>query len=262
MVRKTSLAAGWLLLALVASLAASAAGARAADQLDQVVAQRVEGNQAGAQSQVRVDKLSDETDKLAGEYRSVLQQIDALRIYNRQVEGLISAQDAEMASLRRQIDDVELVGRQVTPLMLEMITALESFVELDVPFLLEERDRRVSALRELMERADVTDSERFRRILEAYQVENEYGRTIEAYSGELTLAGKSRTVDFLRVGRTVFIYRTRDGVEVGAWDQKAREWQQLSSEYRGAVLQGLRIARKQAAPDLLRLPVQAAEAVQ
>jgi septal ring factor EnvC (AmiA/AmiB activator) len=259
---RISFAVGRFAVALTLALAAAVAGAQTSSQLDRVVAQRIEGNQAGTQSQVQIDKLSDETDKLAAEYRSVLQQIDALRIYNRQVEELIVAQEEEVASLRDQIDDVELVGRQVIPLMLEMVAALDSFVELDVPFLPEERSSRIAALHELLGRADVTDAERFRRILEAYQVENEYGRTIEAYSGELELEGKSRTVDFLRVGRVVFIYRTRDGAEVGAWDQKARAWETLSSDYHGAVLQGLRIARKQAAPDLLRLPVPAAEAVQ
>jgi FtsZ-binding cell division protein ZapB len=262
MLCRISFAVGGFAVALTVVLAAAAAGAQTSSQLDRVVGQRIEGNQAGAQSQVRVDKLSDETDKLASEYRSVLQQIDALRIYNRQVEELITAQEEEMASLRSQIDDVELVGRQVVPLMLEMVAALDSFVELDVPFLPDERSSRVAALRELLTRADVTDAERFRRILEAYQIENEYGRTIEAYSGELELDGKSRTVDFLRVGRVVFIYRTRDGAEVGAWDQEARAWQTLPGGYHSAVLQGLRIARKQAAPDLLRLPLPAAEAVQ
>jgi FtsZ-binding cell division protein ZapB len=262
MVRKISFAAGRLAIALTSVLAAASAGGQTPVQLDRVVAQRVEGNQAGTQSQVQIDKLSDETDKLTNEYRSVLQQIDALRIYNRQVEELIAAQQVEIGSLREQIDNVELVGRQVTPLMLEMIAALEAFVGLDVPFLMNERTSRITDLRETVARADVTDAERFRRILEAYQIENEYGRTIEAYSGELELDGRSRTVDFLRVGRIVLVYRTRDGAEAGAWDQATRSWQPLSAEYRTAILKGLRMARKQAPPDLLRLPVPSAEAVQ
>jgi hypothetical protein len=261
MVRKISVAAGGIAIALTTVLTATTAGAQTSPQLEDVVAQRVGGNQAGTQSQVQIDKLSSETDSLTSEYRSVLQQIDALRIYNRQVEELIEAQDAEIASQREQIDSIELVSRQVTPLMLEMIAALDAFVELDIPFLMNERTSRMADLRETIARADVTDSERFRRILEAYQVENEYGRTIEAYSGALETDGRSRTVDFLRVGRIVLVYRTRDGAEAGVWDQKARAWKPLTAQYRTAVLKGLRMARKQAAPDLLRLPVPTAEAV-
>jgi hypothetical protein len=259
MIRKSLFVAGGFAAALVAVSVASTLGARAAGELEPVVTQRVEANDDGAQSQVRVDKLSDETDLLATEYRAVLKQTDALLIYNRQITGLVESQDREMASLRGQIDDVELVAREIIPLMLETISSLETFVELDVPFLQKERAARIADLHDLMQRSDVTDAERFRRILESYQIENEYGRTIEAYSGELEVDGKNRIVDFLRVGRTVLIYQTRDGSEAGVWDQDARAWKPVPGDYKSAIRQGLMIARKQAAPDMLRLPVQAAK---
>ena len=83
--------------------------------------------------------------------------------------------------------------------MLKMIDALDQFVELDMPFLLEERRQRVAFLRTLLERSDVTVAEKFRRLLEAYEIENDYGRTIESYKGSLDVDGASREVDFLRI---------------------------------------------------------------
>ena len=154
---------------------------------------------------------------------------------------------------------VRLIAREVMPLMLEMIEALENFVELDVPFLAEERAVRTAELRRLMVRADITDAERYRRIIEAYQIENEYGRTIEVYQGELELDGKSRLVEFLRVGRIALLYQTLDGTETGVWDHRNRAWKEAASS-RSAVRKGIRVARKQTAPDLLRIPVRAAEA--
>jgi hypothetical protein len=210
---------------------------------------------------VRIDKLSDDTDRLTAEFRVLLQRIDALRVYNKQVSDLIVSQKAEMTSLRRQIDDVELVGREVTPLMLGMLDAVENFVELDVPFLPAERSERIAGLHDVMGRADVTDAERYRRIMEAYQIENEFGRTIEAYQGELNLDGSTRQVDFLRFGRVAFLYQTLDGSETGVWDQKKRAWLD-ASEYASAARLGIRMARKQVAPDLLRLPLPTAEAAQ
>ena len=139
-----------------------------------------------------------------------------------------------------------------------MIDAVESFVELDVPFLLDERQKRVAGLREVMGRADVTNAEKFRQIMEAYQVENEYGRTIEAYRGTLERGDKEITVDFLRFGRIALVYQTLDESEAGVWNQETRTWEPLDSGYRSAIRQGLRIARKQAAPDLIRLPLPAA----
>jgi hypothetical protein len=253
---------GALATALLAGSLAPSMPAAGVEGLDAVVAQRVEANQKGAQSQERIDKLADDTEKMTAEYRGLLKQIAAVRVYNRQIDELITSQQTESVSLQAQIDEVEQVGRQVTPLMLEMIQALDLFVKLDSPFLAEERQRRIAGLKEMMTRADVTDAERFRRILEAYQIENEYGRTIEAYSGELTVDGKTRTVDFLRVGRIVLIYQTRDRDEIGRWDQESRSWQPLEAGYRSAVRQGLQMARKQTAPDLLRLPVPTPKAAQ
>jgi hypothetical protein len=261
MVRKIRNEVGGLTVALAAAFVAMGSGTAVAVDLDQLVAQRMEVNDEGVKSQVRIDKISDDTDRLTAEYRVVLQRIDALRVYNKQVSDLIGSQEEEMVSLRRQIDDVELVGREVTPLMLGMLDSIENFVELDIPFLPDERADRMADLHEVMIRADVTDAERYRRIVEAYQIENEFGRTIEAYQGELNLDGSTRQVDYLRVGRVGFYYQTLDGSETGAWNQKQRAWTDASKSASGVRL-GIRMARKQTAPDLLRLPLPTAEAAQ
>lgn len=228
-----------------------------AQTLAEAVETRTKANGEGQVSQVRVDNLSDETDAITSEYRSVLKQIASLQVYNRQLSGLIETQEAEMASLQRQIDDIEMVERGVSPLMERMVSSLEAFVGLDVPFLEDERDRRVEGLRELMKRADVTNAEKYRRIVEAFQIENDYGRTIEAYRGMLE---NGKTVDFLRIGRISLVYQTLDGEETGVWDQNAGEWVPLPSSYRSAIKKGLKIARKQSAPDMIELPLPAASA--
>jgi hypothetical protein len=145
--------------------------------------------------------------------------------------------------------------------MIRMVDGLKKFVRLDVPFLMNERQDRVAQLEALLDRPDVTEAEKYRRIMEAYQIENEFGRTIEAYRGELPApdGGPERTVEFLRVGRVALIYRTIDGNEIGAWDQDAREWTPLPARYRASVKEGFRIAKKQAAPDLFSIPVPAPE---
>jgi hypothetical protein len=153
-----------------------------------------------------------------------------------------------------------VIERQITPLMLKMVESLDQFVELDVPFLVEERRQRVTFLRGLLERSDVTVAEKFRRVLEAYEIENDYGRTIEAYKGTLELSGVTREVDFLRIGRTALLYQSVDGEVFGMWSQQDRGWAPLPAEYRNQIRTGIRIARKQVAPNLLLLPIAAPEA--
>ena len=225
--------------------------------LEGVLDVRSEGNDAAGEAQERIEEISDETDSLLAQYRTALKQIDSLDLYNAQMRDLVAAQEQELASLQEQIDRVQIVGRSVTPLMLLMIDSIEKFVQLDLPFLIEERTQRIAELRKLMARPDVTTAERFRQIMEAYQIENEYGRTIEAYRGTLTLDGEQVTVDFLRIGRIALLYQTLDEAQTGMWDPQAKAWTTLDSSYRSQVRQGLRIARKMTAPDLVTLPLPA-----
>jgi len=232
------------------------------EPLDAAQAVRRQGNVEGVASQQRIDEISDETETLFTRFSNTLRQIDSIRVYNRQMRELIASQEAELAMLGGQLDQVEVVGRSVTPLMLRMIDALDALVQIDLPFLLDERTERVAELRELMIRSDVTSAEKYRRIMEAYQIENEYGRTIEAYRSMLKRGDREVKVDFLRFGRIALVYQTLDGKEAGVWDRQTKSWVPLDASYRTAIRQGLRIARKQAAPDMIRLPLPAAEGEQ
>jgi len=193
------------------------------------------------------------------QYGTSLDVIETLRTYNRQMNELVQAQLAEKSSLDRQLAQVGLVRRGVLPLMEKMVDALAEFVELDVPFQKEERMERVANVREWMQKPDKSEADKYRRIVEAYQIENEYGREITAYNGKLEVNGEPTNVNFLQVGRVALVYQTPNESDAGVWNQKERRWDALDSGYRSAIRQGLRIARKQAAPDLLRLPLPAAE---
>ena len=209
----------------------------------------------GAASQTRINNLDDETDQLTRDYRAALKQLAALREYNAQLEKLIDGQKKEMVSIRRQIEDVTNVDRTIMPLMFRMIDALDQFVKLDVPFLADERRARVANLRALMDRSDANPAEKYRKILEAYEIENEYGRTIEAYEGEMEINGEIRTVSFLRIGRIALVYQTLDGEESGAWDTAQGEFIDLDGDFDSELRSALRIAKQQAAPDLMVVPV-------
>ena len=208
-------------------------------------------------SQTMVSNLSDETQDLLGQYRLVLQQIDRLVAYNDYVERLIVDQEAQITDIRKQLDQFALIERGIVPLMLDSIDTLDKFIDLDVPFLLEERRDRVARLRTIMNLSDVTVSEKYRQIMDAYQIETTYGRDIEAYTGLLEIDGESRQVDFLRIGRTSLTYQTPDQEETGFWNKQTGQWEKLPNKYQNYVTQGLRVARKQVTPNLLELPIEA-----
>ena len=226
-----------------------------AQSLDNVTEVAQAATSDGQASQERVDLLDDETDELTRTYRAALKQLASLREYNAKLENLIEAQKVEMVSIRQQIEDVTNVDRTIVPLMFRMIESLEKFVELDVPFLIDERRSRVQNLRALMDRSDANPAEKYRKILEAYEIENEYGRTIEAYEGQMDINGEERTVAFLRIGRVALIYQTLDADESGAWSQQVKGFVDLDGDFDSELRAALRIAKQQAAPDLLVVPV-------
>jgi archaellum component FlaC len=211
---------------------------------------------AGATDQTKIDSVADQTEKIINDFRSITKVVDGLRVYNALLQTQLNNQESEMQALKESISNVALIERQIIPLMTRMVDALDEFVKLDTPFLMKERTERVERLRGMMERSDVTAAEKFRRVIEGYQIENDYGRTIEAYKGSTEINGNQLEVDFLRIGRVALLYQTVGGATTGAWDKESGAFVELPpATYQKQVSDGLKIARKQVAPDLLVVPV-------
>jgi len=223
-------------------------------RLDVIVAEQTAADQDAGASQGRVNELDDETQKLLTQYRTALAEADSIQAYTKKLQVQVESQRTEIASIERQLAEVETTAREVLPLTQKMLDGLRSLVELDVPFLIEERRNRIAKLEKEMDRADVTLSEKYRRVVEAYQIEMEYGRTIDSYDGRLGDGDDARTVQFLRVGRVALMYQTLDGNETGYWDKDSKGWV-VNNEYRQAFKHGLDIAKKLTAPDLIAVPV-------
>ncbi len=242
-------------LLIAGALVATPVLAQDDEVLKPVVDEAAKINESAAKSQEKINNITDQIGSKLQQFKTLNKEIEGLEVYNAQLQKQINNQNQEMEDLNAAIDEVSVVERQITPLMIRMITGLEQFVELDVPFLAEERANRIADLKAMMDRADVATSEKFRRVMEAYQVEMDYGRTMEAYSGIHTINGQERDVEFLRLGRTALIYQTRDASEQGVWNKQTRQWEELDSSYRTQITKGLRMAKKQLAPDMLMLPV-------
>ncbi|MBA6350212.1 MULTISPECIES: DUF3450 domain-containing protein [unclassified Colwellia] len=224
-------------------------------QLSQVVDAGKEINQSASQSQQRVNAINEQIQTKSQHFKTINKEIDGLTVYNQQMKTQVANQLKELDQIAVSMEQVSIIERQVSPLMARMIETLANFITLDVQFLTTERNKRIADLHSMMERADVAISEKFRRVLAAYQIEVDYGRTIEAYSGLIDIDGSEQNVDFLRIGRVSLVYQTRDGQKLGLWDNASKSWQPLSAQYRLDINKGLRIARKQLAPDLIIVPV-------
>jgi hypothetical protein len=228
-----------------------------AASLDDVLGVRSATTVDGAKSQAKIDETMSQTRDLLQQYKTVMKVVDGLRVYNQQQRRLIKNQEDELRELEESIDNVTVIERQIGPLIERMITGLEKFVDLDIPFLIAERRERIEFLKDTLDRSDVSVAEKFSQVLQAYQVENTYGTTIEAYTDVIELDGKSRQVDMLKWGRVALVFQTPDAEVTGVWDNTAKQWVILDDSFRTGVRDGLRIARKTQTADLVQLPVPA-----
>jgi transcriptional regulator len=227
-----------------------------ADTLKDIVDSNEAKVEAASKSQKTIDGIHTETDTLLEQYRNTNSQIDALQIYNDQLRKQLVSQQQIVTELDDSIARVAIIERQLPGLMQQMLDTLQEFVDLDAPFHRAERQQRIVQLHSSMARADISLAEKFRQLLEAYKIENEYGRKIDSYEDTVEIDGEPRKVNILRVGRVALLYQTRDRMHSGVWDRKAGQWSPLdNAQYRNAVVRGLRIARNQAAIELLQLPV-------
>jgi hypothetical protein len=245
-ISKVKLTKGLVVLALLVTSVASFA------QLQTAVQVVTNTNTAAANSQNSIDRLSDQTEELLVQYRTVISEIESLTVYNQQLEAVVNDQNTAIVSYNEQMNELESTNRAIVPMVIEMVDMLRKIVEADVPFRLNDRLQRVVKLENMLDASNVTTSEKYRNVTEAYQIELDYGRSVSTYQSDIDGGVK---VNFLQIGRTALLYQTLDEKKSGWWNPQAKRFEELPDRYNSTIKEGIRIAAKQAAPDLVGLPV-------
>jgi len=238
---------------LMGLISTSPIHAQDTEQLISAGKARLSDNQS---AQVTVTETSENTQSITKDYMEELKMLKSLNMYNAMLDRQLLGQESEIGKLEKSINNATLIERQILPLLVRMVDALDNFVDIDVPFLSEERAERVEGLQALLLQSDLTTSEKARRVFEAYQIENEYGYTIESYKGKVQQQNSQFAVDFLRIGRIALMYRDLSGTRFGFWDQQNRSWQPLEeSQYKRHITKGLKIAKEEISPELITIPL-------
>ena len=234
-----------------------AAGSVFAQSVDDVLEADLRRIQLAQESQERVNQTVERTRSLEDQYRSINKEIDGLRVYNRLMTAQTNGQKATLDDITISMDQVDSINRQIFPLMERMIAGLEQSIALDIPFLLAEREARVENLHEIMERSDVSVAEKFRKVMEAYQIEMDYGSSSEWYKEELEIEGAVREYNMLRVGRIGLYFQSDDTSVTGWYNKETGQYEMLGNENRNEIRKGIRIARQLVAPELVLIPLPA-----
>ncbi|HBN14920.1 DUF3450 domain-containing protein [Pseudohongiella sp. SYSU M77423] len=219
-----------------------------------------ETNREAAESQERINRLSNSSSSLFEEFKTESDNLEALLVLNANWRRQIAIQEDQLETISESIAEVRNVTQELPLLMSRMIASIEQFIELDIPFHLEQRRARIQFVRDAIDDPNVSTAERFRQILVLYQTENAYGRTHETYSATLNLDGVPTDVDMLRVGRIALTYQTKDRTRTGAWDSESRQWVTLEDgAYRNAIRDAINVSSGLIAPEIFELPIVAPE---
>jgi len=226
-----------------------------AELIDTAISLEASSSTAAASRQETIDNLDSQIIFLTGEIQYLSQQLDLTNIYNRQLQELIDSQNAEINSINEQMAQLDETNKGILPKLEEMVNVLAEIIMNDTPFLLKEREDRVNVIKDLLTQSNISTSEKFRRVFEAYQIENEYGRTVEAYRDEITVDGQNYNVEIFRLGRVGLYARTADGDYNAMYSRSEKKWIKSKGIDNDLVI-ALKIARKEMPPSLIKLPME------
>ncbi|MBM7036926.1 DUF3450 domain-containing protein [Vibrio ulleungensis] len=229
--------------------------ASSASDLDEAKNVLSKTNTAAATSQQRIDTSAQQSIQLSAEIEQLQQEVDNLQVYQGHLNALVESQTLEMASLEGQLDQINATRQGVVPLMYKMIEALKLHVEQDIPLNPTARQQRIARLDDMMPRADISDAEKYRRILEAYQIELEYGVKLGLYQGQILAGDQHLEVDVLHLGRLSLVARSLNGQNYWSWDTNNKEWQPLDLSMKTEIDKAYSIASQQIAPSMITLPL-------
>ena len=227
----------------------------AQEVVDQAIDTQVDASAESAKLQEQINQLDEESKRVYFEYKDTLNEYKSLKNYDDQLSKIVEQQIQEIKSIEEQIESLDDINIDILPLLKRMVESLSKFISIDIPFLIDERKKRVDDLDQLITRADVTTAEKFRKIFETYQLEADFGRTIESYNGYIEIDNDSKAVEYFRLGRLGLFYRTLDGKETGFWDNTQKKWEHKGSSLDNDIKLALDIANRQSPPNFISLPL-------
>jgi len=227
---------------------------KADTKLNNIISSKQQTQRQAQQTQQKIIALDEKTNEVVNEYRALLRENALLDTYNQQLDKQQEQQQQKLQRLKTNMANIREVRMELMPLMQEMVQVLTSFVNNDVPFLWQERQLRLTELKNLLDNPNINVADKYRRIVEAYQIETEYGNTIETWQAPLPLSQQNKTVQLIKVGRIGLYYLTPNQQTAGYWDNNERIWKTLPESWLTRIKQAYQVADNKTVPTLLDLP--------
>ena len=240
----------------VLTLSLGSIGLAHADVLHQATVLEQTINRDAANSQKVVTASSDRTQSMKMEIAQLREEIQNTTVYRDHLAKLTENQQQEKASLKAQLAGIQTTRQGLIPLMYQMLSTLQTLVEAGGPVHQTARSENVQRLNVLMNQANISNAEKFREILTAYQQELTDGTSLGWYQGLITLLDhQTREANILFLGHVSILARSLDEQTVWLWNAQSQRWQTLNDVDQSQITKAFSIAKKDTAPELISLPL-------
>jgi septal ring factor EnvC (AmiA/AmiB activator) len=212
--------------------------------------------QREARAQEKAEDWTSEKQDLINEIRDVQTTITWYEYQIKKYEIYIDRLNRNIDVLREKKLEARKVREGLEPYLEDVaVDGLETFIASDLPFYSEEREMRITQVRNAMNDPHNTLAEKLRKVVEALEIEARFGQEVSATDATLVLNGVETDVTILRLGRLAMFYQSLDGQSVGWWNVQGKRWEPISDGFARDIRRGLAMARGERTIELIQLPV-------
>jgi len=201
------------------------------------------------------DQWSGEKAELVGRLRAARVNVKWLMERKSAETARVASLDGRISELDRRLDEADRLESSMQDTLLVILGRVEQVRHAGLPFLPEERDRRLVLVRDELARPDFTAAEKLRRVLEVLQVEADYASNVEVYQGPIMVDGQEIYADILRLGRLALFWQTPDRERVGWYDQAEGQYVQLPDGEKRNIGRAIEMATRMRPMELINLPL-------
>ncbi len=229
-------------------------GQQSPEKVQQKVTQAI-GVEAAAQA--KADDWSWDKQGMISKIRDAKYRVTWLKYRQEKNRQYIAKAKQNIADLEYQKEELNKLREQLEPYLEGVILRLQDFVNQDLPFLPEERAKRIAALKTSMDNYDLPLSEKFRRVFEeGLEIETEYGKVVDgSVETTLNINGVDTQVTIFRLGRVGMYYLSLDETQSGYYNRTTGKWEPLPEDMNQEIKLAIDISGAKRSVQIVNLPL-------
>jgi hypothetical protein len=210
-----------------------------------------------ASAQVKADEWGWDKQGIVQEIRDAKYRVTWLQYRQEKNRQYIANAKENIELLEIKKAELNKLREQLEPYLETLILRMEDFIAQDLPFSLDERERRVNALKASMNNYELPLSEKLRQVFEVgLQIEAEYGSWTGAIEGEtLNINGIDTQVIIFQLGRIGMYYMSLDEEQIGYYNPEMAQWEPLPDSLNRDIGLAMDIGQSTRLVEIVKLPL-------